>query len=241
MPDVTSFSRSWIDSWLSSSRFDVYATACNGNLRDALALYEWNISLGQVLLRDLAHFEIGMRNAYDKAIANHWNGTDHWLFDDSSPARRPIMRKSGGGRLLDSNHINRKQIDQAKHTLGNKATSDRVLSTMTLGFWTHMTDRTHERDLWIPCIHHAWPKGTNRANLHRKIQIINTLRNRVAHHEHLFNPGDTSLLPTKVDEIILHLFRQLCPEAAEWLYPMDSATPLAQFTERSRIPQQIHI
>lgn len=69
-------------------------------------------------------------------------------------------------------------------------------------------------------------KGTNRVELHRKIQTINTLRNWVAHHEHLFNPGDTSLLPTKVDEIILHLFRQLCPEAAEWLYPVNRPTPL---------------
>lgn len=46
MSNVTSLSRSWIDSWLSPSRFDVYATACDGNLEDALALYEWNITLG---------------------------------------------------------------------------------------------------------------------------------------------------------------------------------------------------
>ena len=241
MSNVTALSRSWIDSWLSPSRFDVYATACDGNLEDALALYEWNITLGQILLRDLSHFEIGMRNAYDAAITNHWNGSSHWLFDESSPVRRPIMRKSRGGQLLDSNHINRKQIDQAKNTLGSKAAADQVLSSMTLGFWTHMTDRTHERDLWIPCIHHVWPKGTNRVELHRKIQTINTLRNRVAHHEHLFNPGDTSLLPTKVDEIILHLFRQLCPEAAEWLYPVNRPTPLALFFKESAFSAQVHI
>lgn len=40
MPNTTSLSRSWIDSWLSSSRFDVYVTVCDGNLEDALALYE---------------------------------------------------------------------------------------------------------------------------------------------------------------------------------------------------------
>ena len=93
MSNVTSLSRSWIDSWLSPSRFDVYATACDGNLEDALALYEWNITLGQILLRDLSHFEIGMRNAYDADITNHWNGSSHWLFDESSPVRRPIMRE----------------------------------------------------------------------------------------------------------------------------------------------------
>lgn len=151
------------------------------------------------------------------------------------------MRKSGGGRLLDSNHINRKQIDQAKNTLGSKATADRVLSSMTLGFWTHMTDRTHERDLWIPASTMLGRKAPNHAELHREIQTINTLRNRVAHHEHLFNPTDTSLLPTKVDEIILRLFRQLCPEAAEWLYPMDQPTPLAQFIERNPISGRIRL
>ena len=54
------------------------------------------------------------------------------------------------------------------------------------GFWAHMTDRSHERDLWVPSIHKAWPKGTARSEVNDRIAGINKICNRVAHHEHLF-------------------------------------------------------
>lgn len=82
MPDMAASDRGWIDSWLSPSRFDVYANLCSGSLDNAFVLYEMEHRLGQIPPWDLAHFEIDMRNAYDAAITNHWNGTGHWLFGD---------------------------------------------------------------------------------------------------------------------------------------------------------------
>ena len=68
-PDNSSpMERRWVDDWLSVPRFDAYMSVCGDDVATALALYEWNTSLCQVLLKDLSHFEVALRNAYDRAL-----------------------------------------------------------------------------------------------------------------------------------------------------------------------------
>ena len=74
-----------------------------------------------------------------------------------------------------------------------------------------MTDRAHERVLWIPVVHHAWPMGTDRSELDAKLRAVNTVRNRIAHHEHLFNARDDSLRPVHVDRVVMELLGALLP------------------------------
>lgn len=68
----------WVEQWLSRPRFAVYLTAA-GNDRDrALELYEWNAELSAAFVHDLAHVEVGLRNAYDHAMTAHLNLPRHW-------------------------------------------------------------------------------------------------------------------------------------------------------------------
>lgn len=229
-----------IEQWLSPERFRTYLTVCEGNPDTALALYEWNMALGQVLLRDIAYFEIALRNVYDTTMRQYWPG-ECWLRDTNSPVIRLIMRRNVNGNTVDINRLSRKQIITAERVAGSSEHS-LIVSNLMLGFWTHMTDTSHERDLWIPMLHHAWPRKTSRKTLHGQIQLINALRNRVAHHEHLFNPtSDAKLLPTAVDTSMITLFRQLCPGMGRWLYPLDGATPLTQFLEESPAPVAVRV
>ena len=57
--------REWVERWLSPDRLAPYLANCGGDVELALELYEWNIALGQVLIRDISHFEVALRNAYD--------------------------------------------------------------------------------------------------------------------------------------------------------------------------------
>lgn len=75
-PDET-----WVLEWLSSPRLQTYLDASGNNLQRALRLYEWNINLGQTLMKDIAFFEVALRNAYNREIDSRWDGTRHWLFD----------------------------------------------------------------------------------------------------------------------------------------------------------------
>ena len=144
----------------------------------------------QAVLKDVPFFEAALRNAYNRTISPTWNGSDHRLFDDASPVRRPILGKDKRGQVNAANRLNRNPIGHLRNGLRESATADDVVSNLTLGFWAHMTDRSHERALWIPSAHKAWPKGTPRNDVNNRIARINKVRNRAAHHEHLFaSPG----------------------------------------------------
>lgn len=143
---------------------------------------------------------------------------DYWLFDDASPARRPILRKSKQGQVNDANRLNRNSIDHLRNGLRESATADDVVSNLTLGFWTHMTDRSHERALWIPSIHKAWPRGTLRNNVNNRIARINKVRNCVAHHEHLFASPGCACATLQSCRDAASLFAQLEPVACGYIY-----------------------
>lgn len=181
--------REWAERWLSPARLSPYLAACDGDIEDAFDLYLWNVGLCKVLVADISHFEVALRNAYDRALREGWGGEGHWLLDDASPVRAPIMRTSRSKRLLDVNVANRKAISQAQGRSHDPSDPDQVISNLMMGFWSHLTDRSRERDLWIPYLHAAWPRGINRAELNRTIYAINKVRNRVAHNERLFDPA----------------------------------------------------
>ncbi len=93
-------------------------------------------------MKDVPFFEDALGNAYNRAISSTWNGADHWLFDDTPPVRRPILRKDKRGQVNDANRPNRNSIDHLRNGLRESATIDDVISNLTLGFWVHMTDRS---------------------------------------------------------------------------------------------------
>lgn len=66
--------RAWAERWLSSERLAPCLADCNGNVDRALELYEWNVRLGQVPMRDISHFEVALRNAYDRVMNEAWEG-----------------------------------------------------------------------------------------------------------------------------------------------------------------------
>ncbi|RGJ69085.1 hypothetical protein DXD49_03025 [Collinsella sp. TM05-38] len=231
--------RLWAEKWLSAERLFPYLEECNGDIDKALELYEWNASLGQFLMRDISHFEVALRNAYNDIMESRWDGEEHWLLDDASPARRPVPRKSASG-MLDSNRINRKTIDAAASSLPSGFTTGSLVAGLTLGFWVHLADRSREAVIWRSGLYLAWPKGTKRAELQEKLYGILRVRNRVAHNERLFDPKRDELSPRKVDADAVSLFGQLCPEAADFLYG-DHDLPLDAFLADYPAPVKVEL
>lgn len=179
----------WIDDWLGAPRFQRYVSMCNGDRARALTLYEWNIELGQAVMHDIAHFEVALRNCYDRAISSTWTKSTHWLMDAESPAVMPIWRTKnvrGIKRGSDVNFVNRRKVDEAIKGAGyGKATPGKVMAELSLGFWRQLTTSAMEKSMWVPHVHHAYPAGTSRADVDSKISQVNILRNRIAHHEPL--------------------------------------------------------
>lgn len=233
--------RRWASAWLSESRFNSYLRLCGGDPDLALRLHEWNLKLGQSLMGDIAHFELALRNSYDRVLRERFSGGGHWLYDENSPVIRPIMRKSKAKILRDVNLVNRRAINDAKSRAHDPSDPNQVVSGLMLGFWAHMTDRSRERDLWIPYLHHAWPAGANRATLNLQLERVNKLRNRVAHNERLFNPGRDGLSPRQIDSEVLSLMGMLCPEAYASTYGSAGVTTLERFVDANPAPVPVSL
>lgn len=182
-------SEEWVERWLSPPRLGVYLNATGGNRDAALDLYEWNARLGAAFGHDLAHLEVGLRNAYDRALTEHLNLPTHWTAAGTqvfAPVLRTRKRGPHGKVSVDINAKPRASLERAiREAGGRKAPPGKVIAQLTFGFWRYLTSAAHEVTLWRPALHHAFPPGTSRPDVDTPVGRLHELRNRVAHHEPL--------------------------------------------------------
>lgn len=174
----------WVERWLSAPRFAVYLSAA-GSRRQALDLYEWNVSLAAAFHHDLAHLEVALRNAYDAAIvATTPPGLGHWTKD---PYRLfPVRwRSARDGTRIDTNRTPREQLVRATREAGRDAPPGKIVAELTFGFWRYLSTAAHHDPLWIPHLHGAFVPGTSRRAVDRPVGRLHQFRNRIAHHEPL--------------------------------------------------------
>lgn len=124
----------WAKRWLSAARFSTYLDVCGGDAEKALELHEWNLTLGRALMGDIAHFELALRNAYDRVLVERFDGAEHWLFDDYSPVARPILRRSKAKKLRDANLVNRRAVEEARRRAHDLTDPNQVVASLMLGF-----------------------------------------------------------------------------------------------------------
>lgn len=175
----------WVEAWLSGPRFAVYLAATGADRDRALALYEWNAQLSAALMHDLAHVEVGLRNAYDVALSARWPGPPHWTLA-ASAVFAPVYRTRGRRRV----DVNDKPRESLRHAIANAggptAPSGKVVAELMFGFWRYLSSAAHEKTLWVPALHRAFAPGTDRAvHVDGPVGRLHDLRNRVAHHEPL--------------------------------------------------------
>lgn len=222
------------------ARLRVYLSAAGNDPQLAYRLYLWNANLAQVLLRDISFFEVALRNAQDRCLKERWRGEQHWLLDPSSPVRAPILRKARDGTVFDANAHNRRAIDSIANGSRGSIDPNRIVSRLTLGFWTHLSDTNHERVLWIPHLHTIWPAGTNRSGLYASLNAINMMRNRAAHAEKLFNLKGGVGVRT-CDETVTQLIRALASAVADRMTNGGQLTPVEHYIKTFKLDNRIEI
>lgn len=179
----------WIEHWLSRPRFAVYVAAADGDRPRALALYERNFTVAAAFHHDLGHLEIGLRNAYDRALSSRDRpGDRHWVFE---PFRHfPFHeQRAKNGRPFDVNESQRDHIERAiksaQRGTGARITPGKVIAELPFGFWRYLTVRQRHDPLWVRHLRTAFRRGTDRRDVDNPVGRLHQLRNRVAHHEPL--------------------------------------------------------
>jgi hypothetical protein len=170
----------------------VYVSAAAGDQQRALQLYEWNSEISSALLHDLAHLEVGIRNAYDQALTKHSQFSPHWTAC-AQQVFAPVMRQKRFydptlekmvKKRVDVNRKPRQALERAITDAGGIASSGKIVAQLMFGFWRYLSSAAHEVPLWRPYLHHAFP-GTSRGYIDGRMGDLHELRNRVAHHEPL--------------------------------------------------------
>lgn len=187
----------WIEDWLSAGRFGNYLKAAGGSRQRALELYEWNSKLSAAFLRDLSHLEVGLRNAFDRQLSAavlptefHWTdpGTLRQLFPVS------IRKDKRTGKSYDANKNPRGKVQEARDrctsSSGVTPVPGKIVAELMFGFWTYLVADSHEKTIWVPYLHKAFPPGTDRDRVSQALTAIREFRNRVAHHENILKGGE---------------------------------------------------
>lgn len=179
----------WVEQWLSGDRFALYVRRSGGDRKRALELYEWNAKLSAAFLHDLNHLEIALRNAYDQQLIHATLSADrHWTDRDTVRHLFPKhMRLNRNGKRVDANQTPRDSIGKARSAAGSTPPPGKVVAELMFGFWTYMTSDLHEKTLWVPHLHKAFPQNTDRSKIHNTLTGLREFRNRVAHHEPILN------------------------------------------------------
>ncbi|HEY0119685.1 MAG TPA: hypothetical protein VGC04_12995 [Cellulomonas sp.] len=207
----------WVDDWLTPDRFAKYLRAAGGDSGLGLALYEWNSEIAAAFLRDLGHLEVAVRNAYDRALLTHPDVRDgEWMTATSCALLFPShMANDKNGNPQDKNATPRDNVKKARGRSGFDAgvvPRGKAIAELMFGFWSYLTDDLHEKSLWVPALHTAYVPGVDRARLHVALGDLREFRNRVAHHESVFDRQ-----PENHRRRIVYVARHLSPDLHQHL------------------------
>jgi hypothetical protein len=186
----------------SLERLEPYRWAVGGDLARAIELYEWNAQISACFWVTLGHVEILLRNAMHERLTAWSRETYHdprWYLDHDGIFTSRTLSDIAKAR-------ERARGGKRRETPGG------VVSGLTLGFWRYLLTKPYERSLWMPCLRHAWPDNRLRCHIHDPVAKLHELRNRIAHHEPIYNRNLAELHRTA-----LTVAYWTCAEAAPWI------------------------
>jgi hypothetical protein len=191
-----------------------------GSERDAIALHQHVLAVGAALAPILAMLEIAIRNTICEHLRTMFGAAD-WLQNPQLPfkwhdeetkliknAERHAQRaqyaklSSPAKRALDAVAYPKGVPKGAKHETRVKArqlsirvTSGQVVAQLTLYFWKRLFSDNYETSLWKPSLRQIFPnKRLGRTDVSDRLEVIYQARNRVAHHEPIYDDRLEELL-----------------------------------------------
>ena len=162
-----------------------------GNQPDAAVtgLYLWNIAISESLYPVLNSLEIVLRNSIHNAITKY--KSDELWFDSILTGSGPEQLAEAKRRLREDN---------------KDETADEIVARLNLGLWTHLFNRRYEGILWPQLLGDVFPhiprKIRTRKILSSKLNKFRRLRNRISHHEPIWNVANLPDTHREILEVI---------------------------------------
>lgn len=184
---------------LSSPRLEGYRLTPTETVSVLVGRYRYNILLGQAFYPPLHYLEIALRNHLDGALAGRFGG--------------PLWHDRPG--VLEGREV--QMIQRATSKLAERGVSmprpEQLVAELEFGFWTSLLGTAYERPtrFWPALLGSAFPNIPRRLRTRKvlasRFHEVRQLRNRIFHHEPIWNQGDPRAK-----------FRRLC-ETIDWFDP----------------------
>ncbi len=162
---------------VTAERLGSYLHTCGGGVPEAFELYEWNMRAAASVMELTSMVEVLTRNALDRELRAwaHRRRADPSWFDFAA------LDEQGAADL-------RKARDRATRRGRRREIHGRVIAELPLGFWRYLVESRYLTALWVPATHRAFPHGaadlrTRQKDVAFRMQQLNFVRNRSAHHE----------------------------------------------------------
>lgn len=179
----------------------------------AVAIYLWNCELSESFHFPLHIAEVVCRNSIQTGLRVRF--------------KNPWFEQVEFTRLLD-----RRQADHLSTVVGEERTQhdkklsdDHVVSSLTFGFWEHLTTKRFDRTLWLRGIKHNFPNAFKNGlvihDVNEQIRRVRQWRNRIAHHRAIFDKD-----PARKFEAALTLIEWSCADTANWVRELSSVPAL---------------
>lgn len=161
-------------------RLNKYSKDTNSE-KEILEKYLWNIQLSKELYVLIALFEVSLRNHINCAINEYVH--QNWLTDNSF-IQNFLTENEFKAYLIAFNRLAEK----------NKLTQDNLVTELNLGFWVNLFKKIYAPRLWhkkhvFETVFPFFNKEIiNKMDyLYPKLKAIQKIRNRISHHESIFD------------------------------------------------------
>jgi hypothetical protein len=173
--DNTNAVRTEIARVLTPARLSKYSTATSDDLERTLQLYVWNSALAAAFQPVLGMVEIALRNALDARLSAFY--APAWY---DHPAFRAVDMRFAGLVETGKGYIAKRLPP------GTPIAPPQVIAELSLGFWVSLLRPAYGRSLW-PILRATFPRYTRRSKAMEPFEPLVGFRNRVAHHESIFD------------------------------------------------------
>lgn len=200
---------------ISQPRFATYLQAANNNTQLALELYQWNLEISAAFIVPLQMCEVAARNGVVLALESIYG--HNWHLSQSFIQSLPRQRR---GYCSHTDFVSTCAGLQRKRCL----TAGKLVADLKFAFWENMLTSRHDQRLWQQHFRTSFPHADNtmpyydaRLKANQFLEKVRRLRNRIAHHEPIFNR-------TIIDdyERIRALIHWRSPTSADWIDKVQS-------------------
>lgn len=164
---------------LSRTRLETYRSKDDpASDLEMITNYFWDIDLAEALVPSLHAVELAVRNSMHEAMTMQIR-TEMWFYE-------PGLLRSTQLEMLASG------LDKLARKR-NDATPDRIVSALPFGFWVSLLTAPYEQSIWAPgafqLLFDVFPNAgaVSRKQVHTRLDGIRDLRNRVFHHQHIWD------------------------------------------------------